>query len=469
MLRKRPPTKQPPKPEQVPGGPGASWQPVIVPRPQWLNSLRAALGLRMLPPIVRYQPVVQAPAVEEVAEDRTAIREAVPFALAAAVFAGVAVLVFVAYGVLSRQPTHIQSVSQGPLVLQAVERLQAGDVAGARELRDQATRRNPRDSLVFFFDGYLMAAAPDKGAAAAAQLAQEPATGAAAVRNLVTLGGYYQARGDLQAAARVLTQAVEAAPNDLTARFLATIALASAGRLHEAIAQADEMERRGLHPSLVCSLRGRAYLLLGDLPRARRDLEAASVYSDAPPSVRLSLAEVFMRQGDLRRANMEVDVALTVDPRNVEAMVAKGVIAERAGRPDRAEQWYRKAVTIDPKHSKALNNLAYLLAVTRRRPQEALPFAERAFRAAPGESAIMDTLGWIYHLLGRDADALPLLRKALEREPEQQEVQFHLAEALIGAGQRAEGRELLAKLAASSQDTPIRRAAQERLATLGQG
>ena len=53
----------------------------------------------------------------------------------------------------------------------------------------------------------------------------------------------------------------------------------------------------------------------------------------------------------------------------------------------------------------ALNNLAFDLAVHGDHPDEALPFAERANELVKGNPALLDTLAWVQHLLGRDAEA----------------------------------------------------------------
>ncbi len=97
------------------------------------------------------------------------------------------------------------------------------------------------------------------------------------------------------------------------------------------------------------------------------------------------------------------------------------------GSSDEAEKALREALKINPNHIKALNNLAYLLAVTRNRPADALPFAERADRLAPNVPQVLDTLGYVYTLLGRNKEALPLLEKAATLLPDNPDVKDHLS------------------------------------------
>jgi hypothetical protein len=55
---------------------------------------------------------------------------------------------------------------------------------------------------------------------------------------------------------------------------------------------------------------------------------------------------------------------------------------------------------MQPTNVIALNNLAYALAVRHNAPAEALPLEKRAFGLAPRSALVLDTLGWVEHLLG---------------------------------------------------------------------
>jgi tetratricopeptide (TPR) repeat protein len=63
-----------------------------------------------------------------------------------------------------------------------------------------------------------------------------------------------------------------------------------------------------------------------------------------------------------------------------------------------------------------------------------LQVAEQAQLLAPRNAAIMDTVGWIKHLLGDHAGAIKLLEPAAKALPDRAEVQFHTAAAYAAAG-----------------------------------
>jgi Flp pilus assembly protein TadD len=77
-----------------------------------------------------------------------------------------------------------------------------------------------------------------------------------------------------------------------------------------------------------------------------------------------------------------------------------------------------------------LNNLAYRIAVDQHAPEEALPIARRAASLAPKDPRVLDTLGWINHLLGRSVEAVRLLTEALRTAPAAADIRLHAAFAL---------------------------------------
>jgi putative PEP-CTERM system TPR-repeat lipoprotein len=92
------------------------------------------------------------------------------------------------------------------------------------------------------------------------------------------------------------------------------------------------------------------------------------------------------------------------------------------------------------------NNLAWLYL--RRNDPRARTLAERTYRLAPDNAAMLDTYGWILVQSGEAARALPLLREAHARAAQRPEVRFHIGAALEKLGRPEEARlELEAALA----------------------
>jgi Tfp pilus assembly protein PilF len=113
------------------------------------------------------------------------------------------------------------------------------------------------------------------------------------------------------------------------------------------------------------------------------------------------------------------------------------------GQWDQAIAHYERVVVHTPKDAAALNNLAYLIAEQRHKPEEALPLAKRAYELDPQNPAIADTVGWIHHLLGNDAEAERFLRSAVARFPNNPDIQVHVAVVYAALGKNLAAAEAL--------------------------
>lgn len=73
----------------------------------------------------------------------------------------------------------------------------------------------------------------------------------------------------------------------------------------------------------------------------------------------------------------------------------------------------------------AKNDLAWLYATQNIRLAEAEALSRESLEQDPEHPNRLDTLAWILHLQGKDAEALPLIEKALEKRPDDAEVIAH--------------------------------------------
>jgi len=103
-----------------------------------------------------------------------------------------------------------------------------------------------------------------------------------------------------------------------------------------------------------------------------------------------------------------------------------------------AQREYEIILQRDPDNVLALNDLAWALLQTG--DGDPVRPAERAYRLAPGNPAVADTLAWILAESGKPARALPLLKKALETAPTAADIRLHYAHALFRSGDRRAAR-----------------------------
>jgi len=145
--------------------------------------------------------------------------------------------------------------------------------------------------------------------------------------------------------------------------------------------------------------------------------------------VQLMLADMEVQTGDYdaaeaRLAGIDPLIAAT-DPLRLRLDRSKALVFDMLGRSAEAADAYRRILEKTPDSREAINNLAYVLCDRLDRPQEALPYAERAVGLAPDDASVLDTLGWVQFKVGQVDQGNRTLRRALEIRP-LADTYFHL-------------------------------------------
>ncbi len=180
----------------------------------------------------------------------------------------------------------------------------------------------------------------------------------------------------------------------------------------------------------------------GDTTGARAELQMSK--SAAPRSFEadLSLAQLDIDEGKLDDARKRLRVVLESNPQDLTTRLLLGSVEARASDFPAATVQYRKAVEIDDQNVLALNNLAFLLADTGGRPEEALTLAQKAKELAPESATVQDTLGWVLYRKGLYELSIPYLEQALAKDRSER-TKSHLAMAIFKSGDRQRGRQML--------------------------
>jgi len=146
----------------------------------------------------------------------------------------------------------------------------------------------------------------------------------------------------------------------------------------------------------------------------------------------------------------EYDRFIGYRPDSEEAMLGKAELLLRMDRLDDAIAQYRDAVRRWPDSATSLNALGYTLADRTDEYREAYKLIEKAIEIEPDSPAIIDSLGWVLHRLGRHEEALEELQRAYEGFPDP-EVAAHIVEVLVALDRHDEA---LAFLETAEVDDP---------------
>lgn len=160
-----------------------------------------------------------------------------------------------------------------------------------------------------------------------------------------------------------------------------------------------------------------------------RRMAALSPHGDLNPAALKLLLKKDARaaRGDSTGAEALLVAAAELEPRLVAAHAQLAALYAARQEHDKAIERYRRIVDLAPDDVLALNNLAYALAEHGGAAQEALPLAQRAYRASKQAPLVTDTLGWVYHRLGDNLTAAAYLEDALRALPLHPDVLIHAA------------------------------------------
>jgi tetratricopeptide (TPR) repeat protein len=165
----------------------------------------------------------------------------------------------------------------------------------------------------------------------------------------------------------------------------------------------------------------------------------------------LSAAEFYQRGKNLARASELFARVAKQDPKSMRALFGLGSTLERQKRFDEADEAFRKALVLTPDSAITLNYLGYMNADRNVAVSEALSMIEKALEDDPENGSYLDSLAWALHRLGRNTEAEAAIRKAYQSQEKSAVVIAHLGFILAENGKSAEALKYL-QLALVTED-----------------
>ena len=144
------------------------------------------------------------------------------------------------------------------------------------------------------------------------------------------------------------------------------------------------------------------------------------------------MIRVLMKKIEILRANEKFEeiISLTreyIDNHNndINVIYSRAMAYEAMGEIEKMETDLRNILKVDYENTNTLNALGYSLTIHTERYTEALDMIERAYSHDPGNSAIIDSLAWVYYKLGNMENALKYSKLAYEKDKDPEIIEHY--------------------------------------------
>lgn len=332
---------------------------------------------------------------------------------------------------LVRKAVKRNPAAAGPLALQAREFLAANDPARALSSTHQAAAAHPDDVALLEVRGAAFAASGDAHNALST-LGRLVSLRPNSTEALFLLAQAQVASGRISDARRSLERINELQPNQLRIEAaLARLAIQE-NNTAQALAAAQKISEKYPHAQDGTLIEAEAYLL------AKRTAEAVAVLSKAaqkfPDSAPIAeaLAHTHWITGAPDKTLAVANTWLKKQPQDnrMSKLAAEAYVA--LGKKAEARELYEQIIKRDSRDPRVLNNLAWVLQDSE--PSRAFALAEQAYKLAPNDPDVGDTLGWLALSQGKLLRAQEILKQVVKQAPGKLTYQYHYAVALHRGG-----------------------------------
>ncbi len=141
------------------------------------------------------------------------------------------------------------------------------------------------------------------------------------------------------------------------------------------------------------------------------------------------LAKLYLLMGETDNAIGEYKKLAGLNPKNASVHLSIGHIYSQQKKMDEALIEYKHVVTLAPDSPIGYNELAYHYAESGTNLDEGLEYALKAAELAPKDTAILDTLGWVYFKKRNFNKAVESLETAIASRQNSPTIRYHLGMA----------------------------------------
>ena len=233
--------------------------------------------------------------------------------------------------------------------------------------------------------------------------------------------------------------------------------LGALGKTHDALLSLAQARSAGGRPRELAFDAARIAASEDDEVRARRELDAflraTMIDQYGATLARASFAQHLGRENEA--AGLISALYGSTQP-DLDLRLRWADALARTDRLDESLTLLRTLVPEQPEDPTRLNALGFTLVEANRSLDEAEVYLRHAYRLASDETFIVDSLGWLLHVRGKDALAETMLERAAKGSPTDPEILMHLGEVYKARGKRDAAHALFAKATHLQPSRPLK-------------
>lgn len=132
--------------------------------------------------------------------------------------------------------------------------------------------------------------------------------------------------------------------------------------------------------------------------------------------------------------------AVTIEPKARQVKHSLAILYDNTRNWEKSDSIYQELIRTDSTDAQALNNFAYSLVERNEQLERALGLAQKALKIESGNSAYLDTIGWIYYKLNNINLAVEFIQNSLKLNDSNSVVLEHLGDVLMATKKTEEAK-----------------------------
>jgi putative PEP-CTERM system TPR-repeat lipoprotein len=262
---------------------------------------------------------------------------------------------------------------------------------------------------------------------------------------------------------RLLDETAKIDTNNPQADIYKAAYLIKLKRYEEALVVAAKVEAKLPKLAIGKLLKGDVFLANQQWDKAINEYQ--QVYKIEPNiNVLFKIADIMQAQGKGNEAATLLETEAVKSDNNLPLHFKLATLYQQQNNVVKAQSHYEAILGQQADNALALNNLAWLY--WQQNNPKSLALAQKAHTLAPDVAAITDTYGYILLKQGQTKEAIAMLEQATTAAPQDNDMQFHLAEAWLASDEKDKAISILETIVASRQQFQEKAAAEKLLAGL---